>query len=282
MMHKQKRIALALVLVLLTALIPSALAAAQTATVTGNGVNLRAGPSTAASRVGILYKGDEVTVLGKTGAWYRVTKEGADGYVHGDYITLTGTSATLLSYGNRGEAVRTLQADLIKLGYLGGSADGIFGRLTRTAVRLYQQRNALSVDGAAGKQTLGAIAGEVGSIEIVLSVARAYLGTDYVYGGSDPGTGFDCSGLTQYAFSRAGISIPRVSYRQAEAGVAVPKDELRAGDLVAFNSSVSHVGIYIGDGKFIHSPKTGDVVKITSLKYMNLTAVRRFTGVSVG
>ena len=72
-----------------------------------------------------------------------------------------------------------------------------------------------------------------------------------------------------------------MSYEQARAGIAVPRSQMRAGDLVAFNSPVSHVGIYLGNGKFIHSPKPGDKVKITDLKYMNLTAVRRFTGVLV-
>ena len=89
----------------------------------------------------------------------------------------------------------------------------------------------------------------------------------------------DCSGFTQYVYrNAAGISIPRVSYQQAAAGISVPYSKLRPGDLVAFNSPVSHVGIYLGGGKFIHSPKTGDVIKITELKYMDLTAIRRFTG----
>ena len=100
-----------------------------------------------------------------------------------------------------------------------------------------------------------------------------------MYGGTSPSTGFDCSGLTQYAFRQAGITIPRVSYEQAAAGRAVPYSQLRVGDLVAFNSPVSHVGIYVGNGQFIHSPRTGDVVKISKLSSMQLTAIRRFTGV---
>ena len=82
--------------------------------------------------------------------------------------------------------------------------------------------------------------------------------------------------------AKAGISIPRVSYEQAAAGIAVPRSQIRIGDLVAFNSPVSHVGIYVGDGKFIHSPHTGDVVKITNLSAMKLTAVRRMTGALAG
>ena len=70
-----------------------------------------------------------------------------------------------------------------------------------------------------------------------------------------------------------------MSYEQAAAGRSVPYSQLRVGDLVAFNSPVSHVGIYVGNGQFIHSPKTGDVVKISKLSAMQLTAIRRFTGV---
>ena len=70
-----------------------------------------------------------------------------------------------------------------------------------------------------------------------------------------------------------------MSYEQAAAGRAVPYSQLRVGDLVAFNSPVSHVGIYVGNGQFIHSPRTGDVVKISKLSAMQLTAIRRFTGV---
>ena len=185
----------------------------------------------------------------------------------------------MLRYGSRGEDVRELQNDLILLGYLSGSADGVYGAKTRSAVTAYQSRNGLAADGAAGNATRSAATAEAFRIRTVVDTAKSFLGTPYVYGGSSPATGFDCSGLTQYAFRQAGLSIPRVSYEQAAAGIAVPKRQIRVGDLVAFNDPVSHVGIYIGNGKFIHAPHTGDVVKISSLSAMKLTAIRRFTGV---
>jgi cell wall-associated NlpC family hydrolase len=101
-----------------------------------------------------------------------------------------------------------------------------------------------------------------------LAVARQYIGTPYLWGGSKPSTGFDCSGLMQWAYHQAGISIGRVTTQQIHDGVAVDRQHLQAGDMVFFQDSsgyVHHVGMYIGDDKFIHAPHTGDVVKISSL-----------------
>ena len=199
-------------------------------------------------------------------------------------LPLTSSSAaySTLRRGSRGDEVKELQGNLIMLGYLNDRADGIFGKNTETAVRRYQSVNGLTVDGLAGNGTRTAIAKEVLRILKVVDTAKKYLGLPYLYGGTSPSTGFDCSGFTQYAYQQAGITIPRVSYEQAKSGISVPRSQLRIGDLVAFNSPVSHVGIYIGNGKFIHSPKTGDVIKTTNLSAMRLTAIRRFTGKLAG
>jgi cell wall-associated NlpC family hydrolase len=101
-----------------------------------------------------------------------------------------------------------------------------------------------------------------------LTEARKYMGTPYLWGGSNPKTGFDCSGLMQWAYKEAGISIGRVTTQQIHDGVAVDRQHLRAGDMVFFQDSsgyVHHVGMYIGNDKFLHAPHTGDVVKISSL-----------------
>jgi cell wall-associated NlpC family hydrolase len=98
----------------------------------------------------------------------------------------------------------------------------------------------------------------------VVGVAMQYLGIPYRWGGSSPSTGFDCSGFVMYVFSRVGVSLPRVVSAQYTVGVPVSRSELQPGDIVFFNS-LGHNGIYIGGGQFIHSPHTGDVVKISSL-----------------
>lgn len=281
-MHKQTRV-LALLLTLAMLLLPTIALADTAGTITGNDVNLRTGPSTATARLTYLYRGDNVRVTGESGNWYAVTYGDLSGYVYKTYVSLqtapSSGSTTLLRSGSRGSAVKQLQEQLILLGYLDDRADGIFGRLTDAAVRQYQRRNGLTVDGIAGKITLGQVSAEAQRVQTVVNAAKAHLGLPYLYGGTSPSTGFDCSGLTQYAFRQAGITIPRVSYEQAAAGRAVPYSQLRVGDLVAFNSPVSHVGIYVGNGQFIHSPRTGDVVKISKLSAMQLTAIRRFTGV---
>ena len=97
----------------------------------------------------------------------------------------------------------------------------------------------------------------------VVGIAMRYLGIPYVWGGSTP-SGFDCSGFVMYVYAQVGVSLPHSSYAQYGAGVAVPSDQLEPGDLVFFDG-LGHVGIYIGGGQFIHSPHTGDVVKISSL-----------------
>ena len=97
----------------------------------------------------------------------------------------------------------------------------------------------------------------------VVGIAMQYLGTPYVYGGASP-SGFDCSGFVMYVFDQIGVSLPHNAAAQYGYGMPVSRDQLQAGDLVFFNG-LGHVGIYIGGGQFIHSPHTGDVVKISSL-----------------
>jgi cell wall-associated NlpC family hydrolase len=97
----------------------------------------------------------------------------------------------------------------------------------------------------------------------VVGIAMQYLGIPYVYGGASP-SGFDCSGFVMYVFAQVGVSLPHNAAAQYGYGMPVSRDQLQAGDLVFFNG-LGHVGIYIGGGQFIHSPHTGDVVKISSL-----------------
>ena len=101
----------------------------------------------------------------------------------------------------------------------------------------------------------------------VVAAAQTQLGVPYLWGGTSPGVGLDCSGLTQFAYRQAGISIPRVTYAQMGAGRSIPLSQIQAGDLV-FYSDGSHVGIYVGGGQIIHAPHTGAVVRYASL-YMS-------------
>lgn len=101
------------------------------------------------------------------------------------------------------------------------------------------------------------------------STAMKFLGVKYRYGGDAPGEGFDCSGLVAYAAEKSlGLKLPRRAREQAQQGISVDRDELRRGDLVFFNtlgSRFSHVGIYLGDHKFLHAPRTGASIRVDSM-----------------
>lgn len=99
-------------------------------------------------------------------------------------------------------------------------------------------------------------------------IAMQYLGVPYLWGGADPITGFDCSGLTMYVYAQLGIQLTHYTGSQFYEGARVPRWDLQPGDLVFFEPSPrgpQHEGMYIGGGQFIQAPHTGDVVKISSL-----------------
>ena len=115
-----------------------------------------------------------------------------------------------------------------------------------------------------------------GNADELIGSAMGLLGVAYRYGGTSASTGFDCSGFMQHIFKRAmGVNLPRTSAEQAQMGVAVNRSELQPGDMVFFRTMgrgrISHVGLYIGNNNFIHAPRTGKRIEITSLghKYWN-------------
>lgn len=116
-------------------------------------------------------------------------------------------------------------------------------------------------DGASGREA------PRGSVEKtasrVVSVALQHVGAPYRWGGADP-RGFDCSGFVMYVYGKAGTSLPHGAVKQYSLGVPVSRSELEPGDIVFFDR-LRHNGIYIGDGRFIHSSKTGDVVRVSRL-----------------
>lgn len=108
----------------------------------------------------------------------------------------------------------------------------------------------------------------------VVAYASNFLGTPYQWGGNGPST-FDCSGYTSYVYSHFGVELPRIASDQQRVGTAVSRDQLQPGDLVFFGSPAHHVGIYVGDGCYIHAPRTGDVVKISPLNRSDYSGARR-------
>ena len=177
-------------------------------------LNIRETPSKTARVIGTLYDGESVSVVTKTGEWYKIYFDGKIGFVHSDYLTVS----------RKGEAKIQIKPQ---------SEEG--REMAQNAV----------------------------------DIAMTYLGTPYVWGGTSP-SGFDCSGLVYYVYSQLGVKLNRVAADQNRNGIPVPLESLEPGDLVFFwnrqyYSEINHVGIYIGDGEFIHAPQTGDVVKISKV-----------------
>ena len=140
--------------------------------------------------------------------------------------------------------------------------------LSDRALLLANDLNRLLVPGtAAAAVVANAAPEEQGRIKNVLQRAMALLGTPYRWGGTDT-NGFDCSGLVGYVFRNAlGIELPRVSREMAKSGALVDRAKLTAGDLVFFGRKgrVDHVGIYVGEGQFVHAPSRGKDVQVSSL-----------------
>ena len=101
----------------------------------------------------------------------------------------------------------------------------------------------------------------------IAELALSVVGVPYRYGGADPSKGFDCSGLVYYTYSSEGLSVPRTSRAQLGAALEIPLAQAAAGDLLFFEDDVklSHVGIYLGDRRFVHAPKSGGTVSVASI-----------------
>ncbi|WP_243454543.1 NlpC/P60 family protein [Desulfosporosinus fructosivorans] len=174
-----------------------------------------------------------------------------------------------LKIGSRGPDVVELQTKLNSVGFDVGTADGIFGNMTKQSVINFQRENSLVGDGIVGPLTVKTLNSTYiqkqspKNVDSIIATAKQYLGVKYQWGGTTPQTGFDCSGYVSYVFSQNGISLPRVSRDQYTVGNQVAFADLQAGDLVFFsfagNGIVSHVGIYLGEGQFINASSSKGV-----------------------
>ncbi|MDV9174621.1 NlpC/P60 family protein [Streptomyces sp. W16] len=144
---------------------------------------------------------------------------------------------------------------------------GTSGRASRSAATA---RDALRAPGSS------AATADAPNSRAAAAVSYAYqkLGSPYVWGATGPNA-FDCSGLVQAAYSSAGVSLPRTTYAQINAGQRVSRSELRPGDLVFFYSGISHVGIYVGDGQMIHAPNPSAPVRLAPIDQMPFAGATR-------
>ena len=210
-------------------------------------VNIRTAPSTDARRITLVDRWTKVRVLGRQGDWSRVRlQSGATGWVLAKYLSPTNPPrirqvATRSS--TRKPASRTAHAAVSR-----------------------KRRTVLQSAAAEKPGTARTLAG-AGSQPAPVSRALGYLGARYCYGGSGA-RGFDCSGFTSYIYRQYGIRLPHNSAAQYRVGKPVSRNELRSGDLVFFRTRgrrISHVGIYIGNGKFVHASSARGRVRIDTL-----------------
>ena len=191
--------------------------------VTGDYVNVRSGPGTNYNSLAKAHTGDMAYIIGINAGWYKVIFQSVIGYIRSDYLELTE-----IPYENRA-------SDKDPLFFVGGKSTG------------------RPVSPEALKGT---------SAAAIIATAKQYIGVPYVWGGSTP-SGFDCSGCVKYVFAKHGISLPRTSKEQYTVGKWVSQSSLQPGDLVFYNTSgsgVSHLGIYIGNGQFIHASSSRGVM----------------------
>ncbi|MDO5731670.1 C40 family peptidase [Corynebacterium sphenisci] len=126
-----------------------------------------------------------------------------------------------------------------------------------------------------GPITVAGTAGPVSQGQRIVSAARSKIGSPYAWGAAGPNS-FDCSGLTSWAYKQVGKAIPRTSQDQAANGTRVSRNAIQPGDIIAFYSGATHVGIFSGGGKVIHAPNSGDVVKEAPMDYMPYHSAVRY------
>lgn len=281
-MHLSKALTakLAAAMLVVSAMITPTLAANVGTVTSTSGLNLRTQTNTTASVLAVLPYGAQVDVLSTTadGCWHQVSYLGQTGYVSGDYLAVveekvygqvvadslyirTGPGTDYASCGSltNGTVVEVLDT----VGGLGGWYQIEGGYVSTDYVTLV---DASVVSGSAKGAAIAAY-------------AKQFLGCAYVYGGSSP-SGFDCSGFVSYVCKQNGFSVNRTASAQMSNGTAVTKAQLQPGDLVFFNSGNSsklatHVGIYLGNGQFIHSstPSTGVIISDINSSYYSSTFV---------
>lgn len=171
-------------------------------------------------------------------------------------------AAASFEYGDDGQEVMDVQKRLAELNYTVSTIDGNFGPETEKAVKQFQLDRGLEADGVIGPATYKMLMNKEippnrsgGIARRMIRVGYSVIGTPYVFGGTSP-YGFDCSGFTQYCARHAGISIPRMADEQYYYGRKISMSQLRPGDLIFFTTyeaGASHVGIYLGNGNFIHA-----------------------------
>jgi len=285
MFNKKKFLILFPITILAVFIFFSSLAFAEgekKAKVIGDNLNVRTSPDLSAEILTRLPKGIKVKVLGESGDWYNISYEEITGWVFGQYLSFEDkpigvgiingrnvnvrstpeiTSDNVITQADSGDTfdVYECSGDWYRIQLSGQK----FGWVFKDYIIV---RDSVSSRGSGGQADRDSGSGSTKGQQIV-EYAKRFLGVKYRYGKASPSEGFDCSGFVYYVFNHFGIKLQRSSKDQAKYGVRVDKKDLRAGDLVFFDTdgglnAVNHVGIYIGNGKFIHASSGSSAKKV--------------------
>ena len=257
-------------------------------TVDVDALRLREEASTSSTILATASKGDTVVVLEEAeDGWYKVDYKSVEGYMSGEYLTVSAKADVNIGYGLVKTGGSTLNVrsgpdtSYDKVTSLSNGAvvtitgiDNGWYKITTKAgtVGYVSSEYMVTCKDSAGSRGDGPLAASMsydGSLgQQIVSYAKQYLGVPYVYGGNGPNC-FDCSGFTTYVYRHFGYTLNRTATGQLSNGVSVSKSELQPGDLVFFKDGgskpVSHVGIYIGGGQFIHASTSTYEVRINDL-----------------
>ena len=245
-------------------------------TVTADALRLRSTPAAEGEILATVSSGTNVVVLDEAeDGWYKVNYNSVEGYMSSDYLDVATKAETDLGYGK-------VDADGSTLNMRAGAStsfdslcsipsgtvlelEGIYEgwyKVTYAGNTGYVSSDYITITTEPAASTSSALGDQI------VALAKQYLGTPYVLGGNGPSS-FDCSGFTKYIYAQFGYSLNRTATDQLQNGVSVSRDELQPGDLVFFkyNTSkpVSHVGIYIGNGEFIHASTNRYMVQIDQM-----------------
>ncbi len=292
---------IALALTLITVMTP-AFAVSGTVNTGGAVLNVRAEGNTSAEILAKLENGQEVEVIGVTEEdWFQIRFNDIEGFVSGDYMTvenLTGVPEVVDPF-----YVQVTCASLNVRAGAGTDTEKVDGLTRGAVVKAYDEQDGwyhiengyisaeyckvLSDSEAAAALAAAKAPAEVPASskgQEVANFAKKFVGYRYVYGGSSP-KGFDCSGFTMYVYRQFGISLPHSASSQLDHGTSVSRSQLKPGDLVMFkkgggSSRASHVGLYIGNGQFVHASNPSKGVRIDSINSgyyaTGLVGCRRF------
>lgn len=253
-------------------------------TVNADALRLRDTAGTDATVLATASKGEAVILLEDVGNnWYKVDYKSVEGYMSSEFLSVAQKADVAIGYGKvntDGSSLNMRTAPSTSAGKVTVLNNGTIVDITGVDNGWYKVKYngaagyvssefMMTVKDSAGSRGDSTVAAPDGSAaEQLIAYAKQFLGTPYSWGGNGPNA-FDCSGFTKYMFAHAGYTLNRTATDQLANGSSVSKSELQPGDLVFFKNNtskpVSHVGIYIGGGNFIHASSTTYQVQIDDL-----------------